>query len=99
MCKVGGDLTCGLVDIGKEQGVELEVVGVPPMPMIKFTDRDEVRREALKKAFFSQMSAEGILLHPGHCWFLSLAHTDEDVARTLEAARTSLRKAKAGAAD
>jgi glutamate-1-semialdehyde 2,1-aminomutase len=98
MWKIGGDLTRGLAAVAAEQGVEMEVVGVPPMPMVKFMDTDEARREELKNAFFAQMSEEGILLHPGHCWFLSTAHTDEDVARTLEAARTSLRKAKAAVA-
>jgi glutamate-1-semialdehyde 2,1-aminomutase len=94
MWKVGESLTRGLSGIAEESGVDMQVVGVPPMPMIKFTDVSEARRDAMKNAFFSEMTAGGILLHPGHCWFLSLAHTDQDVARTLEVARVSIRKAK-----
>jgi glutamate-1-semialdehyde 2,1-aminomutase len=95
MWKVGERLIRGLRGIGEEQGVELEVVGVPPMPMLKFTVPDEARREALKKSFFAGMAAGGILLHPGHCWMLSTAHSEKDVDKTLDVARESLKKAKA----
>ena len=32
------------------------------------------------------MLTRGVLLHPRHMWFVSLAHTDADITRTLEAA-------------
>ena len=31
------------------------------------------------------MPRRGVFVHPSHNWFLSSAHTDEDVSRTLEA--------------
>jgi glutamate-1-semialdehyde aminotransferase len=97
MWKVGERLTRGLCSIAEEQGVEMQVVGVPPMPMLKFTDKDETLRETLKTSFFGEMAAGGILLHPNHCWFLSLAHTEKDVDKTLDVAQGSLKKAKAAA--
>jgi len=40
------------------------------------------------------MVEKGILLHPNHHWFLSLAHTDKDVDDTLNAAEESFSKLK-----
>jgi glutamate-1-semialdehyde 2,1-aminomutase len=94
MWRVGHKLTQGLQAIADEQGVPAEIAGVPPMPMLKFTDKDEAKREAVKKAFFTEATARGVLFHPGHCWFLSLAHTESDVDKTLEVARESLKKAR-----
>lgn len=43
--------------------------------------------------FFRQMLTMGILLPPSQfeAWFVSAAHTDADIERTIEVARTSLR--------
>jgi glutamate-1-semialdehyde aminotransferase len=83
-----------LKSILDEQGVEAQVVGVPPLPVINFTDRDEKKREALKKRFFLETTARGVLFHPNHGWFLSLAHRDKDITKTLDVSRESLRIAK-----
>ena len=44
--------------------------------------------------FFREMLERGVFLAPSQfeAWFLSLAHSDEDIARTVEAARESLRE-------
>jgi glutamate-1-semialdehyde 2,1-aminomutase len=52
----------------------------------------------MKEAFFTEAARRGVLFHPNHCWFVSLAHTDEDVAETLDAARKSMKRAKRRAA-
>lgn len=78
----------------EEEGIEAQVIGVPPLPMIKFTDKDEKIRETLKVAFFSETTQRGVLFHPNHCWFLSLAHTEQDVDKTLRVSRESLKIAK-----
>ena len=49
-------------------------------------------------SFFTEAARRGVLFHPNHCWFVSLAHTDEDVAETLDAARKSMKRAKRRAA-
>jgi glutamate-1-semialdehyde aminotransferase len=95
MWRIGRRLMDGLMAIGTEAGVPLQMVGLPPIPMLKFTDPDETRREGLRRAFYTETTRRGVLFHPGHCWFLSLAHTDQDVDMTLEVARDSLRCAKA----
>ncbi len=47
--------------------------------------------------FFREMLAQGILLPPSQfeAWFVSAAHTDADIERTIEAARASLRAVSA----
>jgi glutamate-1-semialdehyde-2,1-aminomutase len=94
MWRIGTRLMDGLSAVGAELGVPLEMAGLPPIPILRFTDPDEVRRETVRKAFFSETTRRGVLLHPGHCWFLSLAHTDAEVDRTLEVARDSLKVAR-----
>jgi len=94
MWALGKKLMQGLTEIMEEEGIEAQVIGVPPLPMIKFTDKDEKIRETLKVAFFSETTQRGVLFHPNHCWFLSLAHTEQDVDKTLRVSRESLKIAK-----
>ncbi len=94
MWKIGGKLMEGLTKIAEEQGVPIQMAGLPPIPMLKFTEPDEARRATLKKAFFTETAKRGVLLHPNHCWFLSVSHTEKDLNTTLEVARESLCIAK-----
>ncbi len=94
MWKLGSRLMSGLKDIIEEEGVNAEVMGLPPLPMIRFRGLDPDGHSALKTAFYTETTKRGVLFHPNHSWFLSLGHTDEDVSRTLEVSRKSLRKAK-----
>lgn len=94
MWTMGRSLVEGLSNIFHEESVEAEVIGVPPLPLIKFIDKDKRVREGLKTAFFSETTKRGILFHPNHNWFLSLAHTQEDVDKTLEVCKKSLKIAK-----
>jgi len=98
MWRIGKRLMDGLTAIGSEAGVPLEMVGLPPIPMLRFTEPDEERRNLLRTAFYTETTRRGVLFHPGHCWFLSLAHTDRDVDTTLSVARDSMRAAKDAAA-
>jgi glutamate-1-semialdehyde aminotransferase len=94
MWRLGSKLMDGLKGIINETGVDAQVIGAPPLPFLSFTDRDARRREALKKRFYIEITLRGVLFHPNHCWFLSLGHTEEDVSKTLEVSRDSLKTAK-----
>lgn len=96
MWALGEKLMRGLNEILEEEGVDAKVTGAPPLPFLVFTDKDNVRMKALKKAFYIESTARGVLFHPNHCWFLSMGHTDRDVEKTLEVSRESLRIAKKG---
>ena len=57
---------------------------LPPMPFLKFTIPDARINERVKTAFYRTVFNGGVLLHPRHLWFVSYAHTAEDIAHTLE---------------
>ena len=54
------------------------------------------KRQALACAFSEAMARRGVLLHPTHNWFLSLAHTPADIDETLERAEAALAALPAG---
>jgi len=56
---------------------------LPPMPFLKFTARDSALNERIKARFYREVLARGVLLHPRHMWFVSYAHTADDIERTL----------------
>ena len=94
MWNMGQKLMDGLSEIMTEEDVPFKVSGLPPIPTFKFTDPDEERRSQIHKVFYSELVKRGVIFHPNHHWFLSLAHTNEDLEKSLEASRESIRLAK-----
>jgi glutamate-1-semialdehyde aminotransferase len=85
--EMGERLMRGLGALISEFGVQAEVVGYPPCPFLRFKSHDEVQRGVEMVKFYSETTKQGVLLHPNHHWFVSAAHTEEDVGRTLEICR------------
>lgn len=90
-------LALGLKQVAQEEGVPLTVNYVGGMFGFFFTEAEQVTNfaqvcecdvEKFKK-FFHLMLAEGVYLAPSafEAGFLSLAHSDQDIADTLQAAR------------
>jgi glutamate-1-semialdehyde 2,1-aminomutase len=52
------------------------------MPVVRFADDAERRRI---RRWCALVTERGAYAHPAHNWFVSAAHTEADVARTLEA--------------
>jgi glutamate-1-semialdehyde 2,1-aminomutase len=65
---------------------------LPAMPFFRFTEPDAGLNAELTRSFYREVLALGTLLHPRHLWFLSAAHTEQDVDNTLKASRAALRK-------
>jgi glutamate-1-semialdehyde 2,1-aminomutase len=86
---IGEAFTQGLSSLIAEYGVLAKVVGYPPCPFLRFTATDEGKREAAKAAFFAETTKHGVLFHPNHHWFISAAHTKDDIAYTLEVCRSA----------
>lgn len=82
--KIGQGLLDGLNSLARDTGVEAEAIGVAPMPYMVFTYADPEVRETARYLFYRETTRRGVLLHPGHHWFVSAAHTDSDLAHTLE---------------
>ena len=98
------ELADGLRDAAREAGADASVVRVGPMLTVFFrplppTDAAEALasdRDAYAR-FFGAMLDAGILLPPSQfeAWFPSMAHTRDEVATTLDAARTAFTAARA----
>ncbi len=96
----GSALEAGLNEAAREAGTPASVARVGSLLTLFFRERpprnfDEAREadaDAFRR-FFRSMVAAGILLPPSphEAWFLSAAHTDADLSRTIEAARSALR--------
>lgn len=91
--RLGDMLQQGLRRILADCGVAGEVVGYPPMPFVRFTDGDRRCRERVRNRFYVAAVAGGVLLHPEHQWFVSAAHTDEDIEATLDVCRVAMERA------
>ena len=95
----GQALMDGLRDLGRKHEVDLLVQGPGPVFCLSFTAADEIadyRSHARKTdharygSFYHGMRERGVRLTARGTWFVSTAHTDEDVERTLEAADETL---------
>jgi glutamate-1-semialdehyde 2,1-aminomutase len=92
--RIGGLLVDGLAEQARRLGVPLLPVGQPAMPVIRFADDPE---RARIRRWCSLVTQGGAYAHPAHNWFVSAAHTEEDVARTLAASERAFRAVAAEA--
>jgi glutamate-1-semialdehyde aminotransferase len=90
---MGVRLLSGLESIAKEHGVPIAAYPEPIMAMpfmrLSFANPDLTQRATA--IFYTEVLERGVLLHPRHLWFPSLAHSDVDLERTLEAANAAMR--------
>jgi len=96
-------LEAGLAKAAKDAGIPVTINRVGSIMSCFFTDRpvrnfadvQSTNIEQFKK-FFAEMLKEGIYLAPSayEAMFVSLAHTEEDIEKTIEAAKKSFEKAK-----
>jgi glutamate-1-semialdehyde 2,1-aminomutase len=100
LAKLGGMLAAGLSDGARAAGVPLQVNAFGSLLTPFFTERPVRDLESALTSdtvrygvFFREMLARGIYLPPSQfeAWFLSGAHTERDVTRTLKAARDAFR--------
>jgi glutamate-1-semialdehyde 2,1-aminomutase len=100
LARLGARLAAGFADAAREAGVELQVNAFGSLVTPFFTSQP-VRdlQSALTSdttryaAFFKGMLARGIYPPPSQfeAWFLSGAHTERDIDKTVSAARGALR--------
>lgn len=83
----GEELIGGLRRLIDTIGVAAEVVGYPPCPFLRFKYESPITQNEKKIRFYSETVRRGVLLHPNHHWFISAAHSAEDIELTLEACR------------
>jgi len=79
--RLGEKLREGLAAQAKSHGIGLRQTGPAQMPMMLFDDDPE---RARGNFWTSEAVKRGVYLHPWHNMFLCAAHTEADIARTLE---------------
>ncbi len=99
--RLGRRLMAGLQEIMNRAGVQAQLSGLGPMFHLAFDDGEPIydyRSFALHndmgkgQRFADLLLDHGVRFIPRGMWYLSAAHTDEDVDRTLEAAEAALRR-------
>jgi glutamate-1-semialdehyde 2,1-aminomutase len=87
MERVGTRLRAEFDQLAQEIGVPIRQTGPVQMPNLAFPGDVEFAKAA---TFSAAMLDRGVIVHPRHNWFLSAAHTDDDVDHFLEAAQDGL---------
>jgi glutamate-1-semialdehyde 2,1-aminomutase len=103
---LGNSLSEGLTALANEAGLQGHAQGVGPLLQMVFADhqiqdcRDFQRssNNEMYRAFWRGMVDSGIMFppQPAGCWFVSGAHTEEEVDKTLEVAGAVLMKLASG---
>jgi glutamate-1-semialdehyde 2,1-aminomutase len=101
MVRLGQQLMAGFKDLLQSTGVKAQISGLGPMFHIAFGDmqpihdyRSFVQHNDMGQCqrFADLMLDHGVRFIPRGMWYLSAAHTQQDVDFTLEAASTALQK-------
>ncbi|MBI4200460.1 MAG: glutamate-1-semialdehyde 2,1-aminomutase [Chloroflexi bacterium] len=102
--RLASSLAHGLVEAAQEHDVPLTVHRVGSMltpffsagPVVTYADARQADTGAYA-TFFHAMLERGVYLPPSQfeAWFLSLAHTEADIAQTVQAARFALAAVRA----
>ena len=105
LARRGRMLAGGLADAAREAGIPLQVnafgsVLTPFFTTAPVHDYDSALRADTRQyaAFFNAMLARGVYPPPSQfeAWFLSAAHSDRHVRRTIDAARDAMREVRKG---
>src|SRR5581483_11752941 len=80
MARIGNELRDGIERQASELGVEINYTGHVQMPYLAFAG-DENYAKAF--VYSASMIEQGVIVHPRHNWFVSAAHTSDDVDRFL----------------
>ena len=91
--KIGGRLRREIAALGRRHGFAVQTPGEDAVFGVRFTDREPLRNWAdlltsdtqVNLRWSIELLKRGILVNPNEKFYLSLAHTDADVDRTLEA--------------
>ncbi len=83
MRATGEKLTSGLADAASSHGYHMAVSGMPSMPYVRITDDES---QTLHQEWCAECTLMGAYFAAHHNWFISCAHTDKDIKKTLDIA-------------
>jgi len=87
MKEMGQRLIDGMSALGQEKDCPVCFSGPPSMPYFHF---EGDKSFMMTQRFCVDMCDRGVFMHPSHNWFLSAAHTREDIDLTLEKASEAM---------
>lgn len=80
MFDIGTKLNTGLIDLAKDHGYNMKISGHPAMAYYRLTDDPSLM---LHQKWCAEATKRGAYFTSHHNWFVSAAHTDEDIDKTL----------------
>lgn len=83
MDRIGKMLMDGLQKLAANHGLQVTTSGPGAIPYMTFANEKDFRRMQL---FSAEATKRGVFFHPHHNWFVSTAHTEDDIKQTLEIA-------------
>ncbi|MBN1342288.1 MAG: aspartate aminotransferase family protein [Phycisphaerae bacterium] len=97
---MGKQLMDGIAKLAKDAGKQAHVRGVPPAFHVSFNETEEVvdyrtfqsRDKDAYARFWAALQENGVRTIPDGLWFVSTAHTQQDVDKTLEAVAKALKE-------
>jgi glutamate-1-semialdehyde 2,1-aminomutase len=81
MAEKGRKLTDGMVAIAKDYGYDLKVSGHPSMPYLRIANDESLM---LHQDWCAECTKRGAYFTSHHNWFISTAHSDENIQRTWD---------------
>jgi glutamate-1-semialdehyde 2,1-aminomutase len=91
MLSLGKKLCDGLVSISRDYGYELVVSGTYSMPTLRIANDPSLM---LHQDWCAECTRRGAYFVSHHNWFLSTAHTDADIKKTLQIADEAFKAVK-----
>ncbi len=92
MLDAGERLLNGLTESARSHGYDLKVSGLPSLPYLRITNDESLM---LHQDWCGECTKRGAFFTSHHNWFLSTAHTDDDIAKTIEIADDAFAAIKA----
>ena len=92
----GRKLLDGMTQLATAHGLDLRVTGEPAMPYLRLTDDPSLM---LHQRFCGECTRRGAYFTSHHNWFLSTAHTDDDIQQTLDIVDESLKAIRRESSD
>ncbi|MBI5118439.1 aminotransferase class III-fold pyridoxal phosphate-dependent enzyme [Candidatus Poribacteria bacterium] len=91
MYKNGEMLKDGMLDQADTYGQQVNYTGPETIPFMTFAGEDGWDKA---KVFCEECYQRGVFFHPFHNWFISSAHTEEDIKKTLDATDAAFKRVK-----
>ncbi|MBI4830719.1 MAG: aminotransferase class III-fold pyridoxal phosphate-dependent enzyme [Candidatus Lindowbacteria bacterium] len=91
MYKNGEMLKDGMLDQADAYGQQVSYTGPETIPFMTFAGDDGWEKA---KVFCEECYQRGVFFHPFHNWFISSAHTEEDIRKTLDATDAAFKRVK-----